>query len=517
MIYYQLLLCLILYLNLQSVFSYRDCRLNTLKLNKKEIIRDMHVNSHRLLAMKADTLPSWLPSFSTAALGGLLFGSDIGSSSSVLRILGSSSNNDLGALSSFQLGEIASASLFGAMLVSFVIIQVGDKNIGRKTELIGASLLFTIGTFIQSLAPSFDLEIVGRTVYGIGIGVAMHVAPLFIAETSPSDIRGKLVSLKEAAIVLGIVLGYGAGALFGSQDNWRLVYESAFPFEIAMIIGAFTVSESPRWLALRGRREEAVESLMKIQGVSNQEAENAVLSMIPESQSITRDNDNFVSVVSDLIKSPYNRKALTIGLGLVFFQQFTGQPSVLYFANRIFESTGLGFEAALGVGVFKFIMTLVSASLVENPNGGRKKLLLYGSSIMTVALFIITYLYSFTDPTNATTQSGIIAAILMFVGAYQVGYGPMSWLILSEIFPLQVRSTALSMGTLSNFASNLLVTLLFEAERESFGEGLLFLQFAVISVVATFFINFQVFETRGLSLEEIELKLKNEVDKATIK
>lgn len=473
-------------------------------------------------------LPPWLPSFTTACLGGLLFGSDIGCSSSVVRIFGGGTS-DLGQFSAVQLGFVASSSLLGAMLASVVLIVLGDKYIGRKLELQVASVLFVIGTTLQSFAPTLALLYFGRAVFGLGIGVAMHVAPLYIAETSPDNLRGKLVSYKEAAIVGGIVLGYGAGALFGQQDSWRSVFEAVYPVEILMVIGALIVPESSRWLALRGRREEAVVALQAAQGLTRSSASAQIDSMMTLSAKssnsvispddevletevvVEEEKENVITKIQEIVSSPYNRRALLIGIGLVLFQQLSGQPSVLYFANRIFETAGLGYEAALGVGVFKLIMTLVSASLVENPNIGRRSLLLYGNYAICASLLSLTLLYSFA-PVGALTQSAIIASILMFVGGYQVGFGPITWLILSEIFPLRVRSAALSCGTLSNFASNLLVTGLFEVERQNFGEGILFGQFFLVAVAATFFTLQFVFETQGLSLEEIERKLKTVVD-----
>lgn len=215
---------------------------------------------------------------------------------------------------------------------------------------------------------------------------------------------------------------------------------------------------------------------------------------------------------SEIFDSKYSRQALIIGVGLVVFQQFSGQPSVLYFANRIFEKAGLGYEAALGVGVFKLVMTIISAGLVENPKFGRRPLLLYGNIGVTVSLAALSLLYSIPFLPPDLNQIAIIISILFFVGSYQIGFGPISWLILSEIFPLRIRSTAVSIGTLFNFGSNLLVATLFELERVSLGEGVLFGQFALIALAATLFTYKYVFETRGLSLEEIELKLKEIVD-----
>jgi len=287
-----------------------------------------------------------------------LFGSDIGSSSSVVRILGQGTT-ELGVLSSIELGQVASASLLGAMAASAALIYLGDSKIGRKLELQFASVLFTIGTVVQSFSPSFATILVGRCIYGLGIGCAMHVAPLYIAETAPNNLRGKLVAAKEGAIVGGIVLGYAAGALFGVGDaGWRGVYQSVLPLEALMIAGAFLFApESPRWLSLRGRPEEAKVALQQCQGLTLLEASASVDEMMrfsAPSSSEKEEDDGVVAKLGEIFSSPYNKQALIIGIGLVLFQQLSGQPSVLYFANRIFEKAGLGFEAGNTITSLKF-------------------------------------------------------------------------------------------------------------------------------------------------------------------
>jgi len=288
---------------------------NPLTFNTNSISSDS-IESSDYNEEKSSILPPWFPSFATACLGGLLFGLDIGSSSSVLRILGTGLS-EFGTLDPIQLGQIASSSLLGAIISSASIIFIGDKVIGRKNELQIASVLFLVGTLVQSLSTSFPIALVGRVLYGLGIGTAMHVAPLFIAETSPNNLRGRLVSFKEAAIVLGIVAGYAAGAFYGGSNNWHGVFQSALPFEFLMLGGSLLVPESPRWLALRGRKQEAVSSLQSLQSLDPQAAAAQVDEMIVMSGGSPDDKEDggTVDKLKEIFNSKYNRRALFIGLG----------------------------------------------------------------------------------------------------------------------------------------------------------------------------------------------------------
>jgi MFS family permease len=233
-------------------------------------------------------------------------------------------------------------------------------------------------------------------------------------------------------IVLGIVLGTGAGVLFGEAGDWQAVFKCSLPVEIAMFVGTLLVPESPRWLALRQRPEEAVEALQQAQGLSFDQAQKTVLTMTQSTMenakkintktnrssnnikgnkggkdivAVEEERDDLSAKMSEIFGSKPNRLALTIGVGLVILQQLSGQPSVLYYANRIFQDAGLGFEAALGVGIFKFIMTIISASLVENPKFGRRKLLLYGNAGVTVSLAGLTTLYAVAGDAGPNTNA----------------------------------------------------------------------------------------------------------------
>ena len=274
-------------------------------------------------------------------------------------------------------------------------------------------LLYLVGTLTQSLSPTFATIILGRIIYGLGIGTAMHVAPLYIAETAPSDLRGKLVSLKEAAIVAGIIVGYLAGASLGGQspsfsiegiESWRTMFLTALPLELAMAVGAFGLApESPRWLALRQRSEEAEEALVRCQGLEAQDAKQQVEAMTRASASETvGGEDGGVSgQFAEIFDSPYNKGSLHRGRpGAAAAAKRPAQRALL--RQPHLRKCWLGLRGGCGRGLFKLVMTIISSFLVENPNFGRKTLLLYGNIGVTLSLGGLTALYGLASSEGLT-------------------------------------------------------------------------------------------------------------------
>lgn len=454
------------------------------------------------------------------AIGGMLFGYDIGATSGALLSMTSStlSGTVWYDLSTTQTGLVVSLSLAGALLGSGLALVVGD-SLGRRKELILGGLLYMLGAGLVSQSPATDVHgllivQVGRLLYGLGIGFSMHAAPAYIAETSPPLVRGVLISTKEAFIVGGILLGYLMSYLeVSTLGGWRYIYGAAMPLGLVLVLGMAFLPESPRWLALRNRKEDAVDSLRRIKNEDYiQMEESEAVALLQEEVELmmkfSEDESPMDGQQGSLLFQERYRRPLLVGLSLMLFQQITGQPSVLYYAAKIFQDAGFASaDSATGIsvilGLFKLGMTGVAVATVDS--WGRRPLLLLGVSGIVGSLFVLGIIQTgelSLDPSIDTWAN--VAALLVYVGAYQVSFGPISWLIVGEVFPLSIRGQALALATLTNFASNFLVSLFIPSLQESLGPAGLYFSFAGIGLIALYVIYSIVPETKGKSLEEIE-------------
>jgi len=390
--------------------------------------------------------------------------------------------------------------------------------LGSFFYILGAFVQFGSGKFCQhcSQGSGISFLIAGRIIYGIGCGFTMHAAPAYIAEMSPSSIRGTLVSLKEAAIVVGILMGYLVGYSFQNIENgWTFTYGVSLIPACIVFFGMYMLPPSSRWLMLQGQYIEAKKSLSFIYRNPTQvEAEFLVISADFQGQEKENEESGLPSILDAQEKKSFSdvRKQLIVGLGIVALQQVTGQPSVLYYANNIFQNAGIGNIATVGVALFKLLMTLSAVVTVDKY--GRKSLLLIGIFVMFCSLVILTVAFIGYDE-NAENdkvtfrQCIIIIAMFLYVGGYQIGFGPIAWLLVSEIFPLELRGQCISLAVSSNFLWNLIVTFLFPVVQSALGSSLTFGIFVVICAYALYFTYAKVPETKGLTLEEIEAKFNS--------
>ncbi|KMT16711.1 hypothetical protein BVRB_3g049950 [Beta vulgaris subsp. vulgaris] len=460
------------------------------------------------------SLLSCIVPFLFPALGGLLFGYDIGATSSATLSIQSPtlSGTTWYDLSSVEVGLISSGSLYGALIGSVLAFNVADF-LGRRKELIAAAIFYLAGALITAIGPNFVIMMIGRFIFGIGIGLAMHAAPMYIAETAPSHIRGRLISLKEFFIVIGMVIGYAIGSfLVNVIAGWRYMYGLSSPLSVIMAIGMWWLPDSPRWLllcAIQGKgnvpdlRENAISCMCRLRGRAVSDTASQQVDEIMAELSLAGELNNVST--TEMFRGKY-LKALVIGCGLVLFQQITGQPSVLYYAASILKSAG--FSAAsdatrvsILLGFFKLIMTGVAVLVVDKL--GRRPLLLGGVSGMVISLLFLGAYYTFLGDAPAIAVVGL----LLYVGCYQLSYGPIGWLMISEIFPLRMRGRGISLAVLMNFGANALVTFAFSPLKDLIGAGAVFFMFGGIAVLSLVFIFFIIPETKGLTLEEIEAML----------
>lgn len=465
--------------------------------------------SKETYSLSAAVLPFLFP-----ALGGLLYGYDIGATSGATISLESAtlSGTTWFNLNSVEIGLVVSGSLYGALFGSALAFTVADY-LGRRRELMFSSAVYFLGSLLTALAPNFPVMVIGRLLFGIGIGLAMHSAPMYIAETSPSQIRGTLISLKEFFIVIGMLFGYIVGSLcVDVVAGWRYMYATASPICVVMGAGMWWLPSSPRWLLLctvQGKnnisdvRETAISCLCRLRGQAIHDAASEEIDGILHE--LSHDYQGRQATIAEIFRGKY-LKALIIGVGLLFFQQVTGQPSVLYYAATILQSSG--FSAASDatrvsvlLGVLKLASTGVAVLVVDRL--GRRPLLIGGVSGIAFSLFLLSFYYTiFKDLPVAA-----VFALLLYVGCYQLSFGPIGWLMISEIFPLRIRGRGLSIAVLVNFSTNALVTFAFSPLKELVGTGFLFAGFGIIALISLVFIFFVIPETKGLTLEEIEAKL----------
>jgi sugar porter (SP) family MFS transporter len=427
-----------------------------------------------------------------AALGGLLFGYDTGVISGAELFL----QGDLG-LSTFALEVIVSGVLVGAAIGSFVGGRLADVY-GRRGLLLVTAVIFAVGALLCGVAPSTSMLIVGRIVVGLGIGLASGTVPVYISEVSSPDARGWQVSLFQLAITVGIVLAYIVDYALAPAAAWRWMFGLAIVPAVIFGAGMWFLPESPRWLGKSGRHEAARAVLERIRGTADVEDELRDIE-----NSLMRAGEH--GRLTDLLH-PSVRQALTVGLGLAVFQQVTGINTVIYYAPLILKSAGISSAsgailATVGIGVVNVLMTIVSMWLLDRM--GRRPLLLIGIAAMAATLGMLGVVFRNPSPTESSATLAVVS-MMVYVAAFAISLGPIFWLLISEIYPLRIRSSTEGLSAAFNWGSNLVVSLTFLTLVQELGASRTFWMYGAFAVAAWIFSYYLVPETRGRTLEEIE-------------
>ena len=371
---------------------------------------------------------------------------------------------------------------------------------GRRNIVILAAVVFGVGAIVAGLAPTAVVLVVGRIILGLAVGLASVIVPLYIAEMSPPDIRGLLVALNQLMITVGILLSYIVGYAFAGSENWRAMLLIAVVPAIALLVGMIFMPESPRWLVANRSTDRARTVLRRIRGTSDVERE------LGEIEEAERQEE---AGWRELLQ-PWLRPVLVVGILLNFLGQASGINTVIYFAPTILETTGFEASASIlataGIGVVNVVMTVVGMSLVDR--AGRKTLLLFGLVGMALSLGVLGLAFLLPGLSGAVGYVAL-ACLVIYIASFAVSIGVVIFIIPSEIFPLKVRGSAMSICLLTNWGSNFAIATVFLSLLDIFGRSATFWLFTFMCVVFWLFTFYFIPETKGRSLEEIEAELRN--------
>eukprot|EP01111_Echinosteliopsis_oligospora_P011356 TRINITY_DN3733_c0_g1_i4.p1 TRINITY_DN3733_c0_g1~~TRINITY_DN3733_c0_g1_i4.p1 ORF type:complete len:405 (+),score=91.88 TRINITY_DN3733_c0_g1_i4:424-1638(+) len=396
---------------------------------------------------------------------------------------------------------VVSAVLIGAIIGCLFGGPICDK-MGRRPSLIISGAIFTVGAVVMGAAVSIAMLIVGRFIVGVGIGIASLAVPLYVAELAPAHLRGALGTVNQLFITIGIVVAYGINIGFTKTiHGWAYPLGLSGAPALVLFLGMFLLPESPYWLVMHNREEEALEVLQTMRGknvdISAEMADmrdSAAIAMMQE-------NSRWREILV-----PKIFRVLAVGFGLTSLQQFVGINAVIYYAPEIFKSVGGGTGSSdlistLIVGLVNVFMTVVSLFLVDRL--GRKTLLIIGSSLMASSMLVISILAALNlFATKPALGYVTIIAICLFISGFAVSWGAIAWIIPSETFPLRLRGKMITISTFGNWISNFVVSMSFLPLYNAIGWGT-FLIFCCIEVLSLIFVIVWVPETKGKSIDEL--------------
>lgn len=403
-------------------------------------------------------------------------------------------------------------------IISLLGSLAGGKTsdaIGRKWTIAFAAVVFQSGAGIMALASSFTVLMMGRLLAGIGIGFGVMITPVYIAEIAPTVSRGSLTSFPEIFTNLGILLGYISNyALSGLPPHisWRIMLAVGILPSIFIGIALFIIPESPRWLVMQNRIEEARTVLFKTNENAG-EVEGKLAEIQEAAKFVHQEKSEKKPVWRDILNpTPGVRRMLITGCGIQVFQQITGIDATVYYSPTIFKNAGIQgntqlLAATVAVGFTKTIFILIAIFLIDR--AGRKPLLYVSTIGMTVCLFTL----GLTLSTVGNNDFGIVLAILCVCGNvafFSVGIGPICWVVSSEIFPLKLRAQASAIGSVGSRVSSGLIAMSFLSVSHAITVGGTFVVFAAISALSVAFVHKYVPETKGKSLEQIEMLFQND-------
>jgi len=430
-----------------------------------------------------------------AGLGGILYGFDMGIIAAALIFVRSAFS-----LSTQMEEVVVSVVLVGSMVGAVVGGSLADRA-GRRSTLAWGGALFIAGSILAFISPNVFTLIVSRILLGIAIGFTSVTAPVYVSELSPKQSRGMLIGLYQFALTGGIALADLAGYWLAGGHAWRWMFGLGAIPAVFFLVMVLTVPESPRWLVAHGR---LVQGQAVLRTYADEATSELMLAEIRASLTVSAEKR------WRALWTPTVRKALLVAVGFTVLQQVTGINTIVYYGPQIFALAGIGSDknaifATLLVAIVNVLATIIALVLVDRV--GRKPLLYWGVSGMTIALLVLAF--AFHNQNFLGSSLGVIATVclMVYITCFAFSMGPIAWIIVAEVFPLRLRGRGVAAATLGSGASNTLVSLTFLSLIKAAGGTATFCIYGVFCILTLFFVRFVMPETKGRELESISAEV----------
>ncbi|CAM2946337.1 sugar porter family MFS transporter [Salinicoccus roseus] len=441
--------------------------------------------------------PSTKMIYTFGAFGGFLFGYDIGIINGALPSI-----KDTWDITPLMEGTITSILFLGAMAGAVSMAPLADK-FGRKMMIMITAIIFALGSLACAFSGTPELLVVSRFILGISVGAASALVPMYMGEISPPALRGQISGLNQLMITIGMLVSYGVNyAFIGVFEGWRWMLGGAVVPAIVLFVGAFLLPESPRYLVKKGFKDLALKNLQRLR----------------TSKEAKKEYDEIITMHEQVLNTDQKFKwtkaigfSLMVGCSVTFLQQIQGANTIFYYSSQIlgdvFGSTISGVISTVGVGVVFVVATIITLLVVDRFK--RRTLFMTGSLGMGTCLLLVGLIYPYTQSGYTWAITLVFVFICLYVIFYAYSWAAVTWIVVGELFPSNVRGMATGIASMVNWLGNIVVALFFPILMSSIGLSSIFFLFAAICAIGFLFAKYVLYETNGKTLEEIELYLDN--------